>query len=288
MAQINLPNPQIGKTDKETIQNLFDAFYMMRKQFEHFSQFIDSDNVYEINTNITKVRSDKGTTVIKGPLIEMSDRQAVPALRLQMGFDTLQNKFVFEIYDPDGKKSVYLDENGTEVLDGKLLITYLGAALLEAYKDTFGGSLKIYNNEHTLDASLGVQSGTSGNVGGTLILYINSPYDTSPDSDLYKRVEMGIYDGIGICNVRDNSAKARITIEADSVIGPYLGIRDVDEVLKSFLTQTSGCINGVNIATQAWAAEKGKNTESDTHTHTVDVGGVIYTTSAEIHSHTQK
>lgn len=40
-------------------------------------------------------------------------------------------------------------------------------------------------------------------------------------------------------------------------------------------------------ALQSWAAQKGISTGSASHTHTVDVGGTIYTTSSNSHSHGQ-
>lgn len=40
-------------------------------------------------------------------------------------------------------------------------------------------------------------------------------------------------------------------------------------------------------ATQAWAAQRGINTDSDSHSHTVTVAGTTYTTSSDSHNHEQ-
>jgi hypothetical protein len=46
--------------------------------------------------------------------------------------------------------------------------------------------------------------------------------------------------------------------------------------------------DGINqYVTNAWAAQKGVNTDSDSHTHTVVVAGTTYTTSSDTHSHGQ-
>jgi hypothetical protein len=122
MAQINLPNPQIGRTDKETLQNLLNAYHMMRKQMEHMMQHLDSDNVTEINTNLTRVRSNKGTTVINGPVLEMRDRQEVPVLRLKAGLDESTGKFVYFLRDALGNLTFNVTDSGQLQLLGKPII----------------------------------------------------------------------------------------------------------------------------------------------------------------------
>jgi hypothetical protein len=120
MAELILPKPKIGKTDKETIQNLFDCIELMRKEFLNFARYIDSDNVTEINTNQTTVKSDKGTTQIKGPLLLMYDKQTIPILRLQMGYDPVLNKFVFQMYDAAGNLTLSENDAGEAVFAGNI------------------------------------------------------------------------------------------------------------------------------------------------------------------------
>jgi hypothetical protein len=120
MAELNLPKPKIGKTDKETIQNLFDCIELMRKEFLNFARYIDSDNVTEINTNQTTVKSDKGTTQIKGPLLLMYDKQDPPMLRLEMGYDTVTSKFIFQMYDASGNLTLSENDAGEAVFSGNI------------------------------------------------------------------------------------------------------------------------------------------------------------------------
>lgn len=248
MAELRLPKPKIGRTDKETIQNLMNAYDMLRKDLESFIQNIDSDNVTEINTNITRVRSNQGTTEIKGPLITMKDSQVIPTARLQLGYDKEQGKFVFELYDTSGNKTAYLDENGTEVLNGQLLITYLGKVLLHAFKDTEGGKISVYDNAENLNAKIGVEGTDGQNVGGTIVLYNDS--STKPRAALGT---YGMYDS-GFIILYGPGNVGRVYATASQNGEGSIFIYDSAGNLKSRLTETIGTVNGETIATQNWVA----------------------------------
>ncbi len=129
-----------------------------------------------------------------------------------------------------------------------------GNKLMEVYKDVNGGVIKVYDNSQLLNIKVGVESGTESNVGGTLVFYKDSPYSTPPNSDPYKRIEMGIRGdyGAGVTNYRDNNAKARISLSADSGLGPYIGVKDTSENLKSFFTQDEAYAGGKRLATEEW------------------------------------
>ena len=58
-------------------------------------------------------------------------------------------------------------------------------------------------------------------------------------------------------------------------------------VYNHIYANSSISIAGTAVATQAWAAQKGINTGSAAHTHTVVVGGTTYTTSSNSHTHSQ-
>ena len=45
--------------------------------------------------------------------------------------------------------------------------------------------------------------------------------------------------------------------------------------------------SGNDYVTDVYAARKGVNTDSDSHSHTVEIGGITYTTSSDSHSHGQ-
>jgi hypothetical protein len=188
-------------------------------------------------------------------------------LRLKQGLDKATDAFVFELYDSDSKKTVYLDSGGNEVLDGKLQLTDSGNNLMIAFKDTKGGVVKLYDTGGLLNVKIGVESGAESNTGGTLILYLDSPYDTAPDADVYQRVGIGIRSDYkaGCFNLIDDNTKVRVSGTADSAIGPYIGVRNSAEELISYITETAGYVNGVKIATMndisSWTVKTGTLTD---------------------------
>lgn len=155
MALIQLPMPKEGKTLQETVKNLYDAYYMLLKEIKNgFAYALDSENVTEINTNITTVKSDKGTTQIKGPLLLMYDKQTPPVLRRKIGYDPESTKFVDEWYNPAGELTAYIDTNGKLiVVDGE-----------------FKGTLDIGSGNFTVDASGNVSAKTNFHVGNDIYL----------------------------------------------------------------------------------------------------------------------
>lgn len=159
--------------------------------------------------------------------------------------------------EPSGVVSII---NGTVTADyiealqvvARRLTTLSGPTILaDVYKDAYGGKLKINNNSGNLVAAMGVESGSGDNRNGTLVLYDGSPYDFSPYKEAYQRVEAGIAksDGAGLLNLRDSSAKVRIELSASA---RRISIRDSNENVKTWFTETAGYINGETIATQWW------------------------------------
>lgn len=121
------------------------------------------------------------------------------------------------------------------------------------YKDTYGGKFKIYDVNGYLNTVIGVESGAADNIAGTLVLLNDSPYDTAPSYDPYRRVELGIsksYDA-GVINIRGSNAKARVQIQGRSGLGDFgvIGLRDSAETLKLQLAAgTVSFFNGGNVA----------------------------------------
>lgn len=72
---MNLPFPEYGKTDKETINNLMDTVIKLRKELEHLLQHIDPNN---LDTETAKIKTaqieqlEVGSNVIMGPLATIS------------------------------------------------------------------------------------------------------------------------------------------------------------------------------------------------------------------------
>lgn len=232
-----------------------DTIAMLKKTLTWLMANLDHDNVKRLYTEYCSIRSQSGETQIDGPLLLMYDKQAVPVLRLLLGYNTALSKFVFEIYDPNGKKSVYLDENGTQVLDGQLLITYLTKTLLHAYKDTYGGVLKIYDVGGNLNAKIGVESGAGVNTGGTMILYDDVPSGGDPLN--YQRVEAGILasNHAGIVNLNTNDTISRLRMKADDGTGGSDVVPSIlfwGDLSSSYISSSGGYIAGETIATQPW------------------------------------
>jgi len=52
MPEVYLPVPEEGKDTNATVQNLFDAYYRMRKELEYLLQHLDEDNVLRAQTAV--------------------------------------------------------------------------------------------------------------------------------------------------------------------------------------------------------------------------------------------
>ena len=152
----------------------------------------------------------------------------------------------------DNVDRFYVDVDGNLTFDGKMVVTNSGNLLAEIFQDTNGGVLKLYDTTGKLNVKIGVESGTETNVGGTLILYNDVPIGSNPVD--YQRVEMGTIADAGIINLRDVNTKARVSIQADSAAGPYVGIRDSLESLKTYMTETEMFMYTKLVATQEYVA----------------------------------
>ena len=120
--------------------------------------------------------------------------------------------------------------------------------MMEVFKDAYGGVIKVYDTGGLLNAKLGVESGLTGNIGGTLVLYLDAPYDTG-NLIPFQRVEMGITSaGDGGATYRDALGRPRIGLDADSN-NPIIGVANAEGNYISYLTPNAGYIGGVSIAT---------------------------------------
>lgn len=168
------------------------------------------------------------------------------------------NAIAFKMQKGDGTGNNWTDKlyfdpvEGEYTLDGRLIVKAASVLLAEIFKDTNGGVIKLYDSTGKLNVKLGVESGTGSNTGGTLILYKDF---ASGDPDDYKRVESGVStaDDFGLTNYRDTNTKVRVSIQGDSAAnGPFIGIRNSSEALKSYLAELVGYINLEQIAVQPW------------------------------------
>ncbi|KKQ46616.1 MAG: Phage minor structural protein, partial [Candidatus Moranbacteria bacterium GW2011_GWD2_37_9] len=98
------------------------------------TQKLDSKNVKRLDTNETHIASNKGETVIQGPLILMYDKQGVPVLRLKMGYDAESAAFVNQLMNASGEITYYVDSNGNLVVERG---TFKGSITIGTGNDVF-------------------------------------------------------------------------------------------------------------------------------------------------------
>lgn len=70
----------------------------------------------ELFTDLVKILSEDGTLTIEGNLIQMFDNNET--LRFNAGYAVGINKYIFELYDENGKRTLYMDDNGNLTLTG--------------------------------------------------------------------------------------------------------------------------------------------------------------------------
>lgn len=114
MGQLNIPEIKTGRTDQETISSLITAYAILRKQLLFLTENLDSDNVTEINTNITTVKSNKGYTKITGPQLIMNDNNGTQ--RIIQGLDAATLNFVYEMFNKAGNLTVSVDSETGNII----------------------------------------------------------------------------------------------------------------------------------------------------------------------------
>jgi hypothetical protein len=232
--------------------NIEDTVAKLKKTLTYLLESLDHFNVKRLYTEYCKIQSEEGETEISGPLLLMKDKQATPVLRLKMGYDADSSDFVFELYDPSGNKTVYLDSNGTEVLDGKLLLTASGKTLLEAYKDTNGGKVVVYDINGNTNVRIGSEGTGGANVGGVMVLF--------NDSAAKPRVAMGINAATdsGAIEALDTNGTIRTYMSGEQSGGEAgFIVYDSSGAAKSYIFETTGYINNKKIATEEFVTGQG-------------------------------
>lgn len=125
-----------------------------------------------------------------------------------------------------------------------------GNILMEVFKDSYGGVIKIYDNGERLNVKIGVESGQGDNTGGTLILY--------NDSSTRPRVALGIRKDVdsGMIQALDTNKRVRVYLAAEQLDGEAgIFIYDVFGDNVTYLRETSGAINGDPIVTESMLQE---------------------------------
>jgi len=211
--------------------------------------FIDKIQASQIDVTNAKISSAQIETLIVGTNVQMGSNAYISWNNVtnQPTIPTSYNQLT------DTKPLTYIDGSGiytgsltanqinaVNVIASQVTTKYNTITVTDIYKDTNGGRMKLYDNTGKLNALIGVESGTSDNTGGTLLLLNDSPYDVSGDVNgynPYKRIEMGIisnstYDA-GVINIRGKTSTTNpVRIElygaVDSDNCGYLTVNDTN------------------------------------------------------------
>lgn len=180
---------------------------------------------------------------------------------------------------------VTADEIITGILKGIQIqqISDSGKILMDVFKDTNGGVIKLNDINGNLNIKMGSEGEGGSNTGGTVLLYDDAPEGQDPTNYMRVGIAIDANTGVGIISLRNGNNVRQVQLEGDGGIFLF----DSSGTQKGYICATYGYLNNENIATHAWAAEKGANTNSDSHSHTVTIGGTTYTTSTNTHSHEQ-
>lgn len=78
----------------------------------------DNEKQTYLYTNLVTIMSENGELKIEGNLIQMFDSSGV--LRFHAGYNESLSKYVFELYDKEGNKNMYIDDDGNLTMRGVL------------------------------------------------------------------------------------------------------------------------------------------------------------------------
>ncbi len=94
-----------------------EALVKMQKGLSWLLTHLDSRNVQTLNTNLTRIQSEEGATVLDGAQLVMRDAHG--RLRAVLG-KRKGGDFVFEIYSEEGTPAICMNEDGDAVFSGNV------------------------------------------------------------------------------------------------------------------------------------------------------------------------
>ena len=100
------------------VEKIESAVVKMQKTLSWLLTELDSSNITAINTNITNIKSDDGTTEVNGSQIVMKDADG--RLRAKLGHNKENGNFEFIIYNQSGQAVIYEDSEGDAVFGGQI------------------------------------------------------------------------------------------------------------------------------------------------------------------------
>ena len=167
MAEFNFP----AANNDMSMEELVILYNKMQKTMSWLMNNVDSKNVTELNTNVTNISSEDGSTIIDGNRLVMTDGSIN---RLKMGYNTTSGLFEFVIYNDVGGVSFEVDSNGDAVLKGSIDVTTdanIGDNLNLGDQTAVNGSHQVnFSNDAVIGTDVGDLIIFSGNALKDLIL----------------------------------------------------------------------------------------------------------------------
>jgi hypothetical protein len=100
-----------GITDSDTIASL-------KKTLTWLLANLDDSNVKRLVTEYCKIQSENGETELSGPQFIMKD--ATGTIRLVIGYDKTDNKFIFSLVNAAGTPTVGINDDGNAMFTGEI------------------------------------------------------------------------------------------------------------------------------------------------------------------------
>ncbi len=137
---------------------LEEAVVKMQKSLSWLLANLDSRNVQSLNTNLTQIQSEDGSTILDGAQLIMRDTAG--NLRAALG-KTADGDFVFAIYAADGTPAICMNEDGNAVFSGDIKGATITGANIRIAPNAFKDYIALEND--------GVEDTVSLYYGGTRI-----------------------------------------------------------------------------------------------------------------------
>lgn len=163
MAQIKLPtirDTKPGASTEEKIQALTDAYYMLTKHLSFLLSNLDSDNVKELDADITKIKNLVAETIItytlvtqtlyaeKGYIAELTVDQLDTSQKVKNYLLQFSDKAEERAKSTEPVNYIKVYEQNIEFRTGEVIYGINGKPLTEQAKDRFNKPLYWVDNEH--------------------------------------------------------------------------------------------------------------------------------------------
>lgn len=240
-------------------------------------------NMYDTSGNSTVSLSATGQLQLVGkPLISMYDNQAVPVLRLKMGYDSGTSTWGFNMYDSLGSGTVSLSATGQFQLGGKpLLSMYDNQAVpvlrLKMGYDSPNWVFEMYNAAGT--KTIGVDGSGNGTIdsgtitGGTIRTAASGSDRIELSSGMFRGItasnkitgmyfDIGTVAGTGIADIYFYHNDTQLARFYDGIT--YWALQPVGSA--SLILGVTGLNTSIEGAVQYSGADSVNGLDTDTHT----------------------